>query len=151
MKHLLRVMFACGVGVLTGCASEYGAAEIRYTDYRYNSGDSLNDARAFPADRTLVVEGRVVDEFMDGFEMGARAEDRVAAPESVNRAVLVVPERDNPDSGTILELYAGGLEYVGIYLRDGDWKLIGTDFLWTDRLVKAWAKLLDQAIETELK
>jgi hypothetical protein len=149
MRQMFGVSFLCLVSLLSGCASDYGVAEIRYTDYQYSSGDLLDDARAFPAERTLLVEGRVVDEFMDAFQMSVDADDKVAAPESVNRAVLVVPERDNPDSGTILKLYPGSIDYVGIYLRDGDWKLIGTEFSWTDRLVKAWAKLFEKAVESK--
>jgi hypothetical protein len=147
MRNFPSVAFICLLGLLTGCASSYGVAEIRYTDYRYSSGDVLEDARAHPAERTLLVEGRVVDEFCDAIEPPADENEWVKAPDSVVGAVMVIPERGNSDSGKILILYPGGIDFIGIFLRDGDWKLIGTDFRWTARLVKAWVRLLDHARE----
>ena len=150
MKCSLSVLLLCLPFAVTGCASKYGVAEIRYMDYSSPSGELVpqkyfEHARAQHAGNTLYVEGRVVDDFCNAFQWRVHEKDRVTAPETVIRAVVIVPERENSNAGRILLLDPREFEFIGIHHRDGEWGRVGTDFPWTPELVKAWNRLLDQA------
>jgi len=129
-----------------GCASDYGAMEIRYSDYEIDSYHQFTDVRAFPAREILTVQGRSVDAFCDSLDSHSGKAAKV--PSTADGVVLIVPKRCEPETGLLLKVSADGeVELLANHRRkdSADVARVWTSVFWTQDTTQIWNKLLEGA------